>query len=64
MTNNTKTPETLTLDDLAKRWEVSRRTLDHWRKTGRPMPQHCRWMGMRPVRFLLSDVEKFEQENR
>lgn len=64
MKKTTETPPSLTLDELAARWDISRRTLDHWRLQGRPMPQPCRWLGKRPVRFLLSDIEKFEADNR
>jgi len=64
MSSTTETPASLTLDELAERWGVSRRTLDHWRLTGRPMPQPCRWLGRKPVRFLLSDVEAFEAKHR
>lgn len=64
MRNKMATPPSLTLDELAARWEVSRRTLDHWRHTGRPMPQPCAWLGRKPVRFLLSDIEAFEADNR
>lgn len=64
MTDTTNPPPSLTLDELAARWNVTRRTLNNWRRTGRPMPQPCRWLGNKPVRYLLSDIEEFEAKNR
>lgn len=64
MAHNARQPASLTLNELAARWGVTRRTLDTWRAKGRPMPPHCRWLGRQPIRFLLSDVEKFEAQNR
>lgn len=64
MTSPQTPPPSITLDELAARWNVTRRTLSNWRREGRPMPQPCRWLGHKPVRFLVSDIEKFEADNR
>lgn len=32
--------------------------------TGRSQGQPCRWLGNKPVRYLLSDIEEFEDKNR
>jgi len=64
MTDKTNPPPSLTLEELAERWNVTARTLRNWRRAGRPMPQPCRWLGIKPARYLLSDIEKFEADNR
>lgn len=51
--------QTLKPEELAKRWRITRRTLDNWEKDGRiPAPVRIG----RTVRYRLSDVEAFEEK--
>ena len=49
----------LTQKDLARRWKVSHRTLERWRRTGQG-PQFLKlgWL----VMYRASDVEAYEAE--
>lgn len=62
MSTPTVTPENdrlLTQDELAARWQVTPRTLQNWRKANKG-PKH---IVMGTVRYALSEVVKYEQEN-
>jgi len=62
MNDKTVTPENdrlLTQDELAARWQVTVRTLQNWRKAKKG-PKH---IAMGTVRYALSEVVKYEQEN-
>jgi len=57
-----KTPNSLTRAELAERWGRSQRLLRKWESEGAPMPRRAEFLGQRPVRYLLSEVERFEKE--
>ena len=58
MSQNTET--FLTTNDLAKRWQISPKALNHWRKI-KNGPSFFK-IGKR-VLYRQSDVENFEAEN-
>lgn len=58
----TTPPPSLTLEELAARWGVSKRKVQDMRSQGQPMPRQAAFLGRRPVRFLLTEVERFEHE--
>ena len=54
-------PIWLTQEQLADRWQVSVRTIEGWRLTGRG----CAYSKFGPlVRYQLEDVEAFEQARK
>ncbi len=55
---NTQTKIFLTTDDVARRWSMSRRTLEGWRDKGIGPTYHK--IGSR-VRYHIDDIEKFER---
>ena len=56
-------PPSITIDELADRWGMTRRTLQRYRQEGKPMPKQAAFLGSKPIRFLLAEVERFEKEN-
>lgn len=60
MTQNTQ-PVLLTSKELADRWKLSERTIINMRSENRGVP--ATKLG-RSVRYLLSDVEAFEAQNK
>ncbi len=64
--SNYHNPILLTREALASRWSVSVRTLDRLRQDGLiPWADLRRGRGAKPVvRFLLSDIEEYEQRAR
>jgi hypothetical protein len=64
--SNNHTSMLLTREAVAERWSVSLRTLDRLRQDGLiPWVDLRRGRGAKPVvRFLLTDVEDYEQKAR
>ncbi len=58
MSNPASSPDLLTVDALARRWQTSKVTLWRMRRLGRIRAVKIG----RGVRFRLSDVEKLEQD--
>lgn len=50
----------LTQEELAKRWGVSQQALQKRHRLNHPMPPIADYLGRRPIRYRLVDVEKFE----
>jgi hypothetical protein len=54
----------LTTEELAERWSVDPGTVDNWRKAKKGPPFVKLGKGVSaPVRYRLSDIEKYEQTN-
>jgi len=54
----------LTIPQLMARWQVSRSTLDTWRRKGLPTVEDGKvGPGNHVVRFRLPDVEKWEKDH-
>lgn len=63
MPDKTSTPANITLKELAERWGMTMRTLQRHRQEGKPMPKQAEFLGSKPIRFLLAEVERFEKAN-
>ena len=59
--SNKQTQTSLREPELAKRWGISRRTLEKWRALGYPPAHHK--IG-RSIVYMLSDIEAYERRNR
>lgn len=64
MTEQSNTPDNaalLTKDELAKRWNVTRRTLEKWHKAGKGPRRIV--LGTNRVMYSLAEVIRFEQQS-
>lgn len=54
--------QTLTEHDLAKRWKISTRTLQYWRRNEGKGPPFIT-IGHHTIRYRMEDVLAYEQSN-
>jgi len=62
-TQDIKTKQLLTTQDLSKRWQIAEITLRHWRLKG--TGPRCIKLGNAansPIRYLLEDIESYEKQ--
>lgn len=52
----------LTLDEIAKRYRVSNRSVQNWMKLNKDFPEPLRF-NRRTLRWRLSDLERFESSD-
>lgn len=57
-----RTPEipSITQAELAQRWGLTQRSIQNRHRFGKPMPPIAEYLGMKPIRYRLADVEAFE----